>query len=121
MVPDVGHFEQTGVKARILEGLLEQGLVGTGGAGGHHYTVQTLNPDFLSDQFLGALGAAIEIGVHEDYIIQSSRIIRHRRHIHHPANIGAAGAYENPQARLCCGLHFRRIRFHLDLSPPGSL
>ncbi len=48
LIPDIGHFKQILVEARIPDGLLEKSFMGSGGAGGHHHPVDLLfNDDLL--------------------------------------------------------------------------
>ena len=55
LVPDVGHFEQVGVKAGFAQRLLEQGFVGSRCARGYDHAVEVVLFDDLLHPLLGIL------------------------------------------------------------------
>ena len=121
MIPDIGHLEEAAIQTCVSEGFLEKGFVGPGRAGGHHHPIQAVFLDLFGDGFLGVLGAAIKIGVCIDNIIHVVSILGELLHIHHPADIGPAGADKDPDARLLLYLHLSRIGLHLYPDPPYIL
>ena len=92
LVADVGHFEEVLVEPGVYEGFLKKRLMGLGGACGHHDPVEVVRLDHLGHGVLGVLRAGIEIIGHVLDVGEGLRIVAHRRHIHHTADVDPAVA-----------------------------
>ena len=99
VVPDIGHLDEIFVQAGGDQGLLEKGLVGPGGAGGHHDPVEVVFRNPLGDEVLGVGGAGEEVVLHMGHVGQGPGVFRHRLHIHHVGDVDAAGADKDADAR----------------------
>ena len=120
LVPDVGHIEEVGVEAHLLDGLLEHGHVGPGGAGGHHHPVQVVLLDGVQDLVLGVGGAGEEVLVREDHAGQGGGVFRQFRHVDDPADVDAAVADKDAHPGGLAGhVDLRRQLPHLDGGAPG--
>ena len=76
--------------------------------------------DLLADELLGVGGAGEEIVLHRHHVGQAPGILRQRLDVHHPGDVDAAGADEDPDAGLLPGdVALRRIGLFPGQGAPG--
>ena len=120
LVANVGHGDEILVQPGLAEGVLEQGLMGTGAAGGHHHPVEALGVEHFLEFLQRIRGAGKGGGVGVDHLGQGAGISRHRRHIDDAGDIDAAVAYEYTDARVLLGnVFFLGILLLPGQSPPN--
>jgi len=100
LIADVGKIEQVPVQSRLPDGLLEKGLVGSGGTGRHHDSIQPVIFDGLSDQPLGVLAAGKKVVGNVGHVGEGPGIIPHRRDVHHPPDVDSAMTHKDADAGL---------------------
>ena len=105
LVADVGHFEEVGVEARLPDGLLEHGHVGPGGAGGHHHPVELVLLDEIQNLTLGVRGAGEQVLVGHRHPRQGGDVFGEGRDVDDAADVDAAVADEDADARLLARRH----------------
>ena len=103
LVADVGHLHQVGVQARLPQGVLEQRLVGTRGAGRDDDPVQPVLADLFRHELLGVGRAAEEVVFGQHHVGQAPGILGHLVHVDHAGDVDAAGADKDTDARLVAG------------------
>ena len=121
LVPDVGHLEEALVEPGLPHGLLEEGFVGPWGAGGHHHPVEPLLLYGGGHLLDGVLGAGEEVVLDEGHPREPPGVLRHLLHVHHPGDVDAAVADEDPDpGGLGIDVPFRRKLPGLGLAPAGG-
>ena len=68
LVADVRHFQQVGVQRGVAEGIAEDGLVGSRGAGGDHDPIETMLGDRLLELLLAVVRAGIDVVLGEGHV-----------------------------------------------------
>ena len=92
MFPDIGHFQQIRIEARVLEHLAKGGFVQAGGAGGHHDPVEVMFRDVFLDALLSGFGAGIgDIAGDHDAVKARGRL-GNLQAVHRPSDIQPAMA-----------------------------
>ncbi len=103
LVTDVGHLEEERVQPGLLDGALEQGLVGPGGARSDHDTVQVVLLHGLLDRLLGIGGAGVLVLHRVRDVRQGLHVIHDRRAVHGPADVDTTVADEHADAGFLSG------------------
>ena len=83
LIPDVCHLKKKLVYACLPQGLLEKGLVGPWGAGGHHNPVEPLFLNGLHHLVDGVLGTGKEVILGKDNPGQGPCVLGNLFNIHH--------------------------------------
>ena len=120
LVADIGHVKQVSVHAGITDGFLKQRFVGPGCTGSHHNAVEFLFANDFNHFVLGVLtaGEKVLFGIHD--MRQGSGIVRDRWDIGNAADIDAAVADKNTDARRLTGnVIFGGKLFIPDQGPSG--
>ena len=115
VLADVGHLEEVGVQAALVDAAPEGHLVHVGRAGRHHHAGEPLLLDGLLDGRLAGLGTRVDEVLGVDHVLEAESPLGDARAVDRAGDVGAAMADEDAYP------HGARLRgLGLRVGPPPA-